>query len=161
MKNCAELKQTTVKKVISFSKCSIEFELRGATEKEFEEAQRIVSDVLNDPKYLDLKLKARKAEKTGKYDEVTEKDTELLAELNKKSLEATSQGDRTLLMTCLTPNKLYDAGFSVVKGNVEFENIDEVFSFMSKVDIEELEALALSISTLGNSEVAEEQVKPQ
>jgi hypothetical protein len=159
MENCTELKQTTIKKTINFPKCSIEFELRGATEKEFNKNSEIVNKILNEPKLLALQLKAEAARVSNDYAKFTKKDNEDLTKYNERINEASSKSSRDLLMTCLTPNPLYNAGFEVKKGGLSFENVTDVFDIMTKVDVEELEKLALTLSTIGASEVAEEQVK--
>lgn len=159
MKNCAELKQTTVKKVIDFPKCSIEFELRGATEKEYDKMRESISNVVNNPDYTEVKLKGKLAIENDDYSIITKEESQLLEKYNKEINDAVKKGDRDLLLTCLTPNPLYNAGFKVISGSNDFKDIEEIFSFMSKPKVEELEALALKLSTLGNDEVAVDQVK--
>lgn len=160
MENCAELKQTTVKKTINFPKCSIEFELRGATEKEYSKNRERVSNVINNPKDFDLTLKAEKARIDDDFSAFTAEDNKAYTEYNKKIQDASAKSDRELLIYCLTPNPLYTAGYEVTTGDKSaFKDLESIFSVMSKVEIEELESLALTLSTLGTDEVAVEQVK--
>ena len=158
MKNCAEKKQTNIIKTVNFPKCSIDFELRGANRKEFESFTKKEDNIKNNPRLLELDTLAKRARETEDYSTFTEDMTNEYADLTKKASKKIDELKVEMLITCLTENKVSTAGYTV-NGEVEFKDLNEVLDFLTPAQIDELCDIAFELTTLGDSEVAAEEVK--
>lgn len=167
MKNCAEKKQTTVKVSINFPKFSIEFELRGATKGEFEKLEKSYNDIFTNPKFMTLTAKAEYATLKNNFDDFTVDEVRELMELKQSNKEQEKEKDFKLLVTCLTKNLAFDAGFKILNNDEVAEKIktlDDALSIIQLTDVNNLIDIAYNLSTLGrgsleDKEVAEEEVK--